>query len=365
MEPFLSICIPTYNRGKIVYDTVCNTLKSDRDDIEVVVSNNCSTDDTEELLMQIKDERFKYYRNEYNNGADNLISVLTYAHGEYLLLISDEDEVVLRNLDTYIGELKKYSPAVMHGTSAVNRYRYATFGDRYVKDCYEALKILGFRITYMSGFIYKRSAMKKVLGEISGTDIERRMGYGYNFLNLARRMVEYGVLLTKSEILTTQRVCGKRDMGTHFDGGVCSYSPEYRLTVLEDAVNDLVVINSITQKQKYKIIEMYKDEVVYETAIWDYMQTYTGKGKLATKREREYKLAEYYSANKAKVIGIKFYIRLYGNLKKSNRFIDKSEIFKESYRTVRFKYLFDTIKIYARRYERLRNFTLEKYIMER
>ena len=97
MRPFLSICIPTYNRGEIVNRTVRNILKSEREDIEVVASNNCSTDKTEELLLSIEDERFHYFKNKYNNGTNNLVSVLTYATGEYLLLIG-----ILKTLITII-----------------------------------------------------------------------------------------------------------------------------------------------------------------------------------------------------------------------------------------------------------------------
>lgn len=46
----ISICIPTYNRANVVYRTVVNCLKCKDEDIEVVVSNNCSEDNTEELL---------------------------------------------------------------------------------------------------------------------------------------------------------------------------------------------------------------------------------------------------------------------------------------------------------------------------
>lgn len=363
MKPFFSICIPTYNRGKIVYDTVCNALQSDRDDIEVVVSNNCSTDDTEELLMTITDSRFKYFKNNYNNGADNLISVLTYAQGDYLLLLSDEDDVALRNLETYIQQLHRFQPAVAHGTAAVNRYRYASMGDRYIEDCYEALKVLGFGITYMSGFIYNRRIMKKVLGDIYGTDINRRLGYGYNFLNLARRMLQYGSLMTKSELITTQRVCGKRDMGTHFDGGMCTYSPEYKLTVFYDVINDLTHIN-LAPKQKYMLMELYKDEVVIENSIGDYMATYTRKAEFDLKREREHRIADYYRSNIENVVGIKFYMRLYRNLIKCNNYVDELGIFDSKYRVVKCKYLAETIKIFRKRYLMLRNFTLKKYMME-
>ena len=67
MEIFLSICIPTFNRAEIVYRTVKKCLEYNSDKIEVVVSDNCSDDNTEELLMKIDDKRFKYFKNKYDS----------------------------------------------------------------------------------------------------------------------------------------------------------------------------------------------------------------------------------------------------------------------------------------------------------
>lgn len=363
MNPFLSICIPTFNRGPIVYDTVCNILKSDRQDIEVVVSNNCSTDDTEELLKRIKDKRFRYFKNTYNNGADNLISVLTYAQGEYLLLLSDEDDVVLRNLESYIIDLHKLKPAVMFGTSAVNRYRYAYKGNLYMDDCYEALKVLDFEQTYMSGYIYNRKIMKRVLGNLYGTEINRKLGYGYNFLNLARRMVQYGGFLAKEEVITSQRAKGKRDMQTHFDGGNCTYSPEYRVEVFCDAVNDLAQLD-LSLKEKYLLLEMYKDQIVINASIQDYMYTYNGKSEYESKRDREYKIAKYYQLNKQNVQGIKFYCRLFSNVRKCNNYLSQVNVFKCRYNLVKLRYLKQTFLITKSRYEKILRFTIKKAILE-
>lgn len=63
MGAFLSICIPTYNRAEVVYKTVRNILNYNGNNIEIVVSNNCSSDNTEELLLEIKDKRVKYFKN--------------------------------------------------------------------------------------------------------------------------------------------------------------------------------------------------------------------------------------------------------------------------------------------------------------
>ncbi len=363
MRPFLSICIPTYNRGEIVNRTIRNILKSERHDIEVVASNNCSIDNTEELLLTIEDERFHYFKNEYNNGTNNLVSVLTYATGEYLLLISDEDEIVLRNLESYIKTLKKERPAVMLGSAAANRNLYVNNGEKYAQKGYEALSQLGFGNTYMSGYIFNNDILKIVLDGTYGTEINRKFGYAYNFIDLTRRMLQYGKFMTKAEIITTQREHGKRDMGIHFDGGICAYAPEYKVENFYDAVNDLCNIQ-ITQHQKYKLLEQYKMEIVFERSLRDYFDTYTGKGVRRAQCEGEMRIAAYYKENITGIRGIKFYTRLYKNVRECNRYIENSGVFQKKYMTVKLMYIRDTWKMFSLYYKKLREFTCAKIMLE-
>lgn len=86
----LSICIPTYNRCDILDETLNKLFTNpdfDNDSIEVIVSDNCSTDNTKEIVAKY---RFvKYYCNEKNTSFFNLTTVLSYATGKYIRLFND------------------------------------------------------------------------------------------------------------------------------------------------------------------------------------------------------------------------------------------------------------------------------------
>ena len=108
-KPVLSICIPTYNRAALVYECVSGILKSKSKDIEVVVSDNASEDTTSLLLSKIKDNRFHYNRNKTNIGSLNVINVLEYAQGNWLLLISDECRFFnIEQISIMVNELDSY-----------------------------------------------------------------------------------------------------------------------------------------------------------------------------------------------------------------------------------------------------------------
>ena len=91
--PLLSICIPTYNRSyilKYVLEKYVSDSEFD-DDIEIVISDNTSTDDTEQICMFYVEKytNIRYYRNKENVRDANFLMVLDYAHGEYLKLLND------------------------------------------------------------------------------------------------------------------------------------------------------------------------------------------------------------------------------------------------------------------------------------
>ena len=98
-EKILSIYIPTYNRSKRVVkqlNFIIDEMKDvDIDDIEVIVNDNCSTDDTEEKVLDtIAGQPIIYHKNETNLGiVGNAYEAIKYVHGQYFWLISDDDKL--------------------------------------------------------------------------------------------------------------------------------------------------------------------------------------------------------------------------------------------------------------------------------
>lgn len=91
--PLLSICIPTYNRAAILQNTLSRIVsyKSFDDEVELVISDNCSTDSTQEVCKAFARQygNVRYYRNDVNIRDRNFINVLDKADGMYLKLMND------------------------------------------------------------------------------------------------------------------------------------------------------------------------------------------------------------------------------------------------------------------------------------
>ena len=83
----VSICITTYNRAGTLQQTLESVLAQRFDDFELIISDDCSTDETEDIVRsyESKDKRVRYFRNQHNlKMPGNLNAAIQHAQGEYI-----------------------------------------------------------------------------------------------------------------------------------------------------------------------------------------------------------------------------------------------------------------------------------------
>lgn len=125
-QPLLSICIPTYNRAgllRVCLESIFNQFQEERlkSFIEVVVSDNASSDSTEALVANFQKiyPQLKYFRNPENIGGDlNLANSVVKATGKYAWYLGDDDALAPGILTHVAGILTRIQPAVMGVNSA-------------------------------------------------------------------------------------------------------------------------------------------------------------------------------------------------------------------------------------------------------
>lgn len=90
----LSICIPTFNRAQFIVEAIDSVISQACDNIEIVVVDGASTDNTEKEVCRLK-QRFNnlvYYRGKKNMGVDrDMAKSIELARGEYCWMLSDDD----------------------------------------------------------------------------------------------------------------------------------------------------------------------------------------------------------------------------------------------------------------------------------
>lgn len=171
-KPFFSIVIPTYNRANFLKTTIAITLQQSFKDFEIIISNNCSTDNTSEVVKAFKDKRIRYFENKKNIGADpNMKKVISYARGKYIFTMGDDDFILY---DNTLAEIKKIIDEKQYGFIRLNLIERKLIGtgirknivklnnDKYINKQASPQKIIDFFIevaaSHFAGLVIKNEA---------------------------------------------------------------------------------------------------------------------------------------------------------------------------------------------------------------
>lgn len=101
-DPTFSVCIPNYNYGRFIGETIRSVLDQTYPHFEIVIADNASTDNSMEVINSFDDPRIRVYQNNFNIGfAPNLQRVTQYARNNFINLLSSDDLMKPDALQTY------------------------------------------------------------------------------------------------------------------------------------------------------------------------------------------------------------------------------------------------------------------------
>jgi glycosyltransferase involved in cell wall biosynthesis len=90
--PKVSVCMPTYNHGSYIEDALGSVLCQSRQDFEIIVYDDASTDSTSEVVDRFTDPRIRHFHNVRNAGiAATRNACLDMARGEYIAWLDSDD----------------------------------------------------------------------------------------------------------------------------------------------------------------------------------------------------------------------------------------------------------------------------------
>jgi len=98
----ISVILPVYNGGRFVGKSIESVLNQSYKNIELIIVNDCSTDNTQEVISDYatKDDRIKIYNNAINRKLPGTLNNgFTHATGEYLTWTSDDNTYHLDALE--------------------------------------------------------------------------------------------------------------------------------------------------------------------------------------------------------------------------------------------------------------------------
>ncbi|NMG06926.1 glycosyltransferase family 2 protein [Brasilonema sp. UFV-L1] len=117
MTNLLTIAIPTYNRAQLLDNQLAwlfRAIKGFESVCEIIVSDNCSTDDTPKVVEKwqsiFSNTTFNYKRNPENIGAvRNIASCIKAANSKYVWTISDDDKIFDNSIAYIVNTLTQHS----------------------------------------------------------------------------------------------------------------------------------------------------------------------------------------------------------------------------------------------------------------
>ena len=160
LNPFFSVCIPTYNRGSMLPAAIESVLTQDFDNFELIICDNASTDNTEDVVKNYLDKRIRYVR------YPTLVSM--YANHNRCIELARSNWIIFLHSDDQINNLKSAQLILKSLPSGVSAcFPYQTTKDKNLPTYLEwnFLEILQLMNGISpSGSIYQKNALEKLGG---------------------------------------------------------------------------------------------------------------------------------------------------------------------------------------------------------
>lgn len=159
----VSVIIPTYNRAGFLRTAILSVLNQTFHDLEIIVVDDGSKDNTQEVVNNFFNTKIKYIRNEVNKGEAGTRNVgIMNSNAEYIAFLDDDDEWLPEKLKLQV-DLLENSPA-----------KVGCVYTGYVEVDWTSKKVLWQMIPTKRGDIYNDMFFKNYVG-VPSTVILRRV----------------------------------------------------------------------------------------------------------------------------------------------------------------------------------------------
>lgn len=167
-----SILVPAF-KAKFLKECIDSVLVQTFSDFELVIVNDASPEDLDSIIMNYNDPRIRYYVNEKNCGAvdvvDNWNKCLGYATGDYVICMGDDDKLLPNCLEEYNKLIDKYPGiGLLHGWTELIDEKSVPFAMTTLRGDYESAMSLcwhrwmgAYRLQFIGDFCFERDWILK------------------------------------------------------------------------------------------------------------------------------------------------------------------------------------------------------------
>lgn len=108
IDGLVSIIMPSWNTGRFIAESIQSVIDQTYKKWELIIVDDCSTDNTDEVVATFKDDRIKYLKNEKNSGAALTRNrAMREAQGEWVAFLDSDDLWTPQKLEYQLKFMKK------------------------------------------------------------------------------------------------------------------------------------------------------------------------------------------------------------------------------------------------------------------
>ncbi len=299
MSAVISFCIMVYNQYGLVKECIDSIVPYKGDDIEIIISDDCSTENIEKLIESYEDARIKYHRNDTNLGHDrNIVASLKRASGKYAFVLRTRDKMIATAIPNLIN-VARISDASYITACAVNQD--GSIKIQYTKGRFkkgsEALAAHYKLFIHPSGNMYrlKDLQLEKLQKFIEQQDLSKTSFIVHNLIRVQLAVTGDFQLISEPSWIYTDTEKAKDKAVNHASEGLSVYDP----SLVEKRYIDEMKWSKVVLEEKYiysnflMLTSLYLDQATWNFKLINsdkrvqHHYSFT-KSKFSVKEEREH-----------------------------------------------------------------------------
>lgn len=262
-KPFISITVPAY-KAQYLAECIDSILAQTYSNFELVIVNDASPQNLDEIVGRYHDDRIRYFKNEKNCGAlhvvDNWNKCLAYAKGDYVICMGDDDKLLPNCLEEYVRLIEKYPQVdVLHGWTEIIDEKSEIYDINSPRPEVESVYSLMYyrlagRQQYIGDFIFKVSTLRK-----NGGYYFLPMAWGSDDISAYIAAKSFGVVNTQKPIFLYRRsritLSSSGNMTTQMEGIIKN------VEWINNFLDTSTASNDIDMLYKHKIREILPEYI--------------------------------------------------------------------------------------------------------
>lgn len=195
-EIIISFCVPSYNRAEMTVLMVNSILRYQGNDIEVIVTDDASPDNTIVKLDEIKDKRLRIIQNKSRlGGAGNMIESLRYSKGKYSFVAFSREEIDSKAIPELIELLRTCKYSIVYCGEDQKNHSNAEY-----KRGIPALRKLAYKSLHPTGMIFRTDYLNKSLKKYKAEECGQIFSFFPHDFIAADLAIENDILLYNKKV---------------------------------------------------------------------------------------------------------------------------------------------------------------------